>query len=123
MLIAAWVCANTPQVALFALLAWMGAARSFTHQERLSLEVACLLTGQRESSTVASAPKSPDPAALPVIPTDIFAKKLDLALEPTSEIQLLALRLGARAMEPFSPPDSFRATPPHEPPRRVSDLS
>lgn len=122
-LIVGWICANTPHVALFALLTWMEEARSFAHQERLSLEIACLLTGQSEGSTVNTAPKLPDPAPVPVIPTDIFAKKLDLAIEQTSEILPLALRPNTRATESFSPPDSLRATPPHEPPRLDAERS
>lgn len=120
MLIAAWICANTPQVALFAVLTWMAEARSFTHQERLSLEVACLLTGQPEARTVNTAAELPE--SVPVLPTDIFAKKLDLALEQASEILPLALRLDPQAPEFFSPPDSLRAAPPHEPPRSVVEL-
>jgi hypothetical protein len=123
MLIAAWVCANMPQVALFALLTWVGEARSFTHQERLSLEVACLLTGQCESNTVDSTSKLPEPAPVPVIPIDLLAKKLDLALEQTSEFLPLAVRLVAPMIDPFSVPDSFRPAPPHEPPRLIANLS
>lgn len=123
MLIAAWVCANTPQIAIIGLVVWIGEARTFSHQERLSLQVARLLTGERDTTTVKAAQSLPAHSPLPVIPTDIFAKKLDLALEQTSEVLPRALRLHARVAEQFPLPGSFRAAPPHEPPRLVADLS
>lgn len=123
MLIAAWVCANMPQMAVIGLVAWIGEARAFRHQERLSLQVASLLTGARETTTVKAASSVPATSPVPVIPADFFAKKLDLAVEQTSEVLPRASRVHAHLAAHFTLPGSFRAAPPHEPPRLVADLS
>ena len=47
LLIAAWVCANSPQAATYAVLSWMAEAGSFSHQKQLSREVAFLLAGEK----------------------------------------------------------------------------
>ena len=47
LLIAAWVSANSPQAATYAVLAWLADARSFSHQHRLTLDVAHLLAGEK----------------------------------------------------------------------------
>jgi hypothetical protein len=47
LLIAAWVCANSPQAATYAVLDWVASARHFSHQQQLAREVAHLLAGEK----------------------------------------------------------------------------
>lgn len=85
LLIAAWVCANSPQAATYAFLTWLAEARSFAHQQRLTVEVAFLLGGGKEPERVArtenTAPAQPPPA----VPPEAVLKKLPLALEHATE--------------------------------------
>jgi hypothetical protein len=124
LLIAAWICANTPHVAILTIAAWLAQAQTFSHQQRLSLEVACLLTGQPQpAGTFASARHRAASLPAPVIATDAFSKRFDLAVEiarpdfgPTlSREAFPAMRF------PVPEPVSFR--PPHEPPRTDARLS
>lgn len=117
LLIAAWVCANTPQLALITVAAWIGEARHFTHQKQLSLQVAALLGGQRETRALATAPKLPAPMPTPIIPADFFAKKFDLGLEIASAAPPPSLRSEVEGIADPAMPDSPSLTPPHEPPR------
>jgi hypothetical protein len=85
LLIAAWVCANSPQAATYAVLTWLAEARSFAHQQRLTVEVAFLLAGEkapeRVTRTETSAPARPPPA----VPSEAVLKKLPLAMECAPE--------------------------------------
>lgn len=88
LLIVAWVCANSPQAATYAVLTWMAEARSFAHQQRLTVEVAFLLGGkeapERVTRTENTAPAQPPPA----VPPEAVLKKLSLALERATESPL-----------------------------------
>jgi hypothetical protein len=89
LLLAAWVCANSPQAAVYATLTWLAEARTFSHQQELTRQVAHVLGGARAEGRVAQAlarmqatAKTPAPqkAAAPVPPAAVL-KKIDLAAE------------------------------------------
>lgn len=120
LLLAAWVCANSPQSATYAVLSWMAESRSFSHQHRLTGDVASLLGGERVRGSAAiahAANPAPSKPLPPVPPPEAVLKKFPLSLELLAEMLPPGLRAGC----PFAPacvgPDSFRARPPHEPPR------
>lgn len=110
LLIAAWVCANSPQAATYAFLTWLAEARSFAHQQRLTIEVAFLLGGEKAPERVArtenTAPAQPPPA----VPPEAVLKKLPLALERATESPLprndsTPLRAGAiQFLDTMRPP-------------------
>jgi len=123
LLIAAWFCANSPQTATYALLAWLGEARTFSHQQQLSRDVAHLLGGETAPSRVAAvmARAKADEGALVKLPSSVPAsavlKKIDLSVEsvpgfnepPATAIKRSGLTVGWS--------DCLRAPPPHGPPR------
>jgi hypothetical protein len=116
-LIAAWFCANTPQVAVYEFVSWAGQARHFSHQQKLQNDVVSALTGDKGPELVAGANKGPSKPFLPVIPTDAVLKKIELAVQPTSEfLPPLACVLPRAEMENVVA-GSLRERPPHEPPR------
>jgi hypothetical protein len=85
LLLLAWVCANCPPVASYAAIEWIGEGRSFSHQQRLTSEVARLL-GTEVAEEVASSfsttvPESPTALPKPTTPPDPTVKKIDLAVE------------------------------------------
>ena len=119
LLIAAWACANSPQAATYALLTWFGEARHFTHQQRLTGDVAFLLGGdggQTEPMVARSENTSPT-TPLPTVPVEAVLKKISLSTEGIAEVLPPALR----ARRPWEMSrecrDSLRVAPPHEPPR------
>ena len=116
LLLAAWVCANAPAIAVCALLAWLGEARHFSHQQRLMTEVACVLAGQ-ETPGVLDAVKDLPPAPPPALPAEIEFKKLDLALERTVEVWHPAMPDKDFPPTVIALNGAWRAAPPHEPPR------
>lgn len=117
LLIAAWVCANSPQAATYAFLSWMAEARSFTHQQRLTADVARLLGGEREETQVAARENSPPPASLPAVPAEAVLKKIPLSVERTADVLPPALGASHPRVAAWLCPDVWRAPPPHGPPR------
>lgn len=89
LLLAAWVCANAPAIAICALLTWLGEARHFSHQQRLVTDVAFVLTGKEAPGLglLAAVKGAARPAPLPVAPAELELKKLDLAVERTVEVR------------------------------------
>lgn len=121
LLLGAWLCANTPQVALFTALTWLAESRSFTHQQRLTRDVASLLGGEKPASPIAeavaraqeNAPDTPRPA----VPADVVLKKIQLSLEETSEFIPAAQRFRRHPAVTWLCPEPRRCAPPHGPPR------
>ena len=125
LLLAGWLCANSPQVAVYTVLTWLAEAREFTHQRDLTRDVAFLLSGEKRESRVGEVlartaaaqqdharnfPSAPVPAAA-------VLKKLDLASEAGALLAPPLSRTGAGWLE-FDESGSRRRTPPaHEPPR------
>src|SRR5262249_8752568 len=107
--------------AVFTVLTWMAEGRSFTHQQRLTQDVARVLAGQRPTSPIAEAvareqeqlpTKPPAP-----IPPDVGMKKLELSLETTCEVLPAHTRASVREEIVWKCPESRRSEPPHGPPR------
>jgi hypothetical protein len=117
LLIAAWACANSPQIAICAVLTWAGEARHFTHQQRLTAEVAHVLSGQSMPSLLATMKEAPSRPLAPVMPAEAALKKIELALERTTEVLPPDSGQKAHFSRVTSLPDSRREAPPHEPPR------
>ena len=121
LLLVAWLCANTPQTTVFMVLTWMTEGRSFTHQQRLTRDVARLLAGQKPSSPVAAAVARAQehlPAKLPTpLSADAAMKKIELWLETTSELLPAVLRASHRREMAWRCPESQRREPPLGPPR------
>ena len=119
LLIVAWFCANSPQSATFAVLAWAGEARSFSHQQRLSLDLARLLVGEGKAVVVDSAEESPSPPLAPAIPTEATLKKIELTVEHLAKAEVPAQSDTERVVVVTRLDGLDRARPPHEPPRAV----
>ena len=124
LLIAAWVCANTPAIAVCTLLAWLGEARHFSHQQRLVTDVAFVLTGNQAPGLglMAAIKDTPQRAPLPAVPTEIKLKKLDLAVERAAEVRLPIARENGFVMSALVWPEARREPPPQQPPR-ISAMS
>lgn len=81
LLIAAWLCANTPQVAAWHLIVWVKNAQHFSHQAQLQVEVASLLCGKPVAKPVALASAThTGRAPAPLAPVDFTVKKILLLL-------------------------------------------
>ena len=119
LLIAAWVCANTPQVAVYTGLAWLAEARSFSHQHRLGTDVAFVLAGKPTPQRIARAVKSAPSRPVAPVPAEAVMKKIPLAFESVAEVLPPALRASCPALVAWACPESLRAPPPHGPPRLV----
>ena len=117
LLIAAWFCANIPQIAIVGTVSWFANARHFSHQQRLHAEVASFLSGKKAAPVVAETKSVPAKPFLPAIPIDGLLKKTELAMQSTSEFLPPAVQISARLECAIFIPDSRRASPPHEPPR------
>ena len=118
LLLAAWVCANSPQVAVHGVLGWLAEARNFSHQHRLTADVATLLGGEPSpaktvTATTNSQPNLPPPA----LPADLVFKRLDLAVQDTGTFFSSAWRTHQWLVDLTLPPDSRRAPPLLGPPR------
>jgi hypothetical protein len=117
---AAWVCANSPQVATYALLSWIAEARSFTHQQHLTRDVAHLLAGEKTPSRTALhqvAQEHESPAMPSSIPSAAVLKKVDLSSEKTCMVAFSASTLGTLERPLDWCADALRDAPPHGPPR------
>lgn len=117
LLIAAWGCANTPQVAVYTGLAWLAEAQSFSHQHRLSTDVAFVLAGKPTPQRIARAVKSTPSRPMAPVPAEAVVKKIPLAFESVVEVLPPALRASRPALIAWACPESLRAPPPHGPPR------
>lgn len=81
LLIAAWVCANTPQVAAWHVIVWVKDARHFSHQAQLRGEVAALLSGKSAAEPVSlAAATNTEAPPVPPAPADFSIKKIVLCL-------------------------------------------
>ena len=88
LLIAAWLCANTPQAASWHVLLWVKQAQHFSHQQNLRSEVAALMSGQPSntdnSSRYVAQPASSKTSEIPMLPADFAVKKILLSMETAS---------------------------------------
>ena len=124
LLVAGWVCANSPQVAVYAVLAWVSEAKTFAHQRDLAREVAHLLVGEKTEGRVAQALGRTQTnvddrrtgKTAGTVPTATVVKKLDLATETTVVVRMTASRddFGRSLAEVGT---IRRERPPHAPPR------
>jgi hypothetical protein len=125
LLLGAWFCANTPQVAIFTALTWMAEGRSFTHQQRLTADVARILGGEKPTSPIAEkvarAQEQLPAKSKPVAPDGFLLKKITLSLEKTTELLPVALRADRHQEVAWLCPEPRRGAPPHGPPR-VSEV-
>lgn len=119
LLMVAWVCANVPQTALFATFAWLADARHFNHQQRVTLEVARLLGGEAGADPIELSSAEGERTPPPLVTTDGAAKKIVLALEPTSTALASAWVSGSEASGGVGAPEARREPPPVEPPRTL----
>ncbi len=117
LLIAAWICANSPQAATYAVITWIGEARHFTHQQRLTAEVAQVLTGAKVLEAPAVTVGEPVRPFAPPVPVEATLKKIELSTEGTVELSPLAARKKVRVVRATVWPERRREAPPCEPPR------
>lgn len=125
-LLAAWVCANTPQAAVYAVVTWLAEARSFSHQYELTRSVAHLLKGEKSASRVAvvlqrgsdGAPERA-PASVPVPPESVL-RKIPLCLETAADCRRPFVRGWRVSSGAAGVPDWIRPVPLLGPPRRAA---
>jgi hypothetical protein len=117
LLLAAWFCANSPQAATYGLIVWLGQARHFSHQQRLTLQVATVLGGEHARSALAADKATPDRPVSPPIPAEATLKKIDLAITLSSELIPPACRALVPRFCTVSMPAAPWSEPPSEPPR------
>lgn len=130
LLLAAWVCANSPQVAVFTALTWLAEARSFSHQGDLTRQVAQLLGGEATTSRVGEAlarlempaTEQGDAAAKAPLraPTVVVLKKVDLAAEWDARVMPPGAGVVFRWDSENRFGDARRVAPPHGPPRSAA---
>ena len=119
LLIVAWVCANSPQVAAYALLTWIGEARSFSHQQRLTAEVAHVLTGTKAAERISwtKNTEATERPFAPLVPVEATLKKIQLAVEETADLLPPDARAQRRIAGSEARREAWLDAPPHEPPR------
>ena len=117
-LLAAWFCANSPQMATYSLCLWIKGGQHFSHQQQLKADVALVLAGKAKmAAMLATAKSAPSVPRLPTIPVEAVLKKIDLYVAVTVEPALraaaaLAYVPSAELMVAF-----VGAKPPVPPPR------
>jgi hypothetical protein len=121
LLIVAWVCANSPQAATYAVLAWIAEARQFTHQQQLTRDVAHLLVGEKAPTHQAVVATSDEGRASEwprsQVPAGAVLKKIDLSTEKRMEhVRPIAARRSFERTTNWRT-DALRAPPLHGPPR------
>jgi hypothetical protein len=121
LLLAAWFCANSPQAATYEVIVWFGQARSFSHQERLSSEVASILAGGTKSvaSLVADRAQSAQQPS-PSLPFNPTLKKIDVLFSDLAEPSLPPVSDRRASVYLASLPAGLPPDPPAEPPRGIS---
>ena len=123
LLIAAWVCANSPQAASYAVLTWIAEAQQFSHQQQLTRDVAHLLVGEKASvrpaTVVAVATEEDGKSSRPMVPATAVLKKIDLSTEKRMDGIRPSERIVALVLASERWGDALRAPPPHGPPRVV----
>jgi hypothetical protein len=120
-LLAAWICAHSPQLALYTVVTWIAEARTFSHQHELTRSVAHLLKKETASSRVAylvrqakaDGPVRPGPA----IPADAVLRKIELAIQLSDGPAPLAEEPRRFFVTGIRIPERLRPAPPQEPPR------
>lgn len=124
LLVGAWLVANSPQAATWAMLDWVEGARSFTHQQRLATEVAVLLGRVKEEAApgqglalargTAEASRN---APATTLPAGVELKKIELGqLAERAEI-FAAQAVCSLEMDTRAAPTAPSYEPPTEPPR------
>lgn len=117
LLLAAWFCANSPQAATYEVVVWLGNARHFSHQQRLSADVAFILAGSDAHAVIAAAKAAPARPFAPAVPAEATLKKIDLIVTLSSEwLPATALVRMAGVSELILPVSPW-LEPPAEPPR------
>lgn len=118
LLLAAWFCANSPQAATYEIVVWLGNARTFSHQQRLTSEVAFILGGQPAAATMMKAHPAERSQHLPPA-MEIALKKIDLLMFTSSETASPLIDLTFFRASSSRVPWACRSEPPSEPPRSV----
>ena len=116
-LFVAWLCANSPQEMTFNLVIWAGNARHFSHQERLAIDAASILSGKKAAATANVARSAPATPLIPMVPVEVVLKKIDLFLTLNVEPSPPPMRRQEFPDGSVRPPDSVRVEPPSPPPR------
>ena len=116
LLLVAWFCANFPQGSTYA-VAWLAEARSFSHQQRLTADVARVLVGEETPALLVGLKNPPSQPAKPSLPPGPTVKKVELALEEsiysvTKDRAVTIVAVTVPCLESM-----WRTTPPYEPPR------
>lgn len=116
-LIAAWFCANSPQSLTYDVVVWVGSARHFSHQQKLTAEVAFLLAGERAPQLIATVGDAPVKPFSPAVSEEAAVKKITLAAFAKSELLLPAAPMVLRPDGSCPPLASAWPHVPYEPPR------
>lgn len=120
LLVAAWLCANGPQAAVYATVAWLVEARSFSHQHDLTRSVAHLLKGERAAGRVALVLQRTEAVAGPEtapVPAEAVLRGIVLGLEWGPNFEAPVSPAHRLAVPELRLPPSWRAAPPLGPPR------
>lgn len=117
LLLAAWFCANSLQAATYEIVVWLGNARHFSHQQRLTSEVASILAGSDAHDVIATASAAPERPFTPLVAVDATLKKIDLLFTVSSEWLPVTERVGMPNLGVAALPVSPWSEPPAEPPR------
>ena len=120
-LLAAWTCANTPQIAVYAVVTWIVEARSFSHQYELTRSVAHILKKESSPSRVGyllrKAANDRPSQPLPPIPDDAVLRKVQLAIQLSDGLSERVSVPRRFAMGETSIQERVRPEPLHGPPR------
>lgn len=117
LLLAAWFCANAPQGAVPVFMTWLGEARSFSHQKRLTVQVAHILVGEQAHGLLAKAENVPVKPPTPAVPAEAAWKMIHLTVELTTEMLPPLLRGFSPKWKEIIVIARLRPAPPHQPPR------
>ena len=124
LLVAAWVCANSPQAACYTIGDWLMGAGHFSHQARLTEEVTAILkNGAVETTTLAAADRErveTRSTAARTMPPDAVLKKVELAA--VSEAWRGGENFSTRVIEiaqSWTLPEGAEREVPYPPPRDV----
>jgi hypothetical protein len=115
LLLAAWLCASYPLAATYVVV-WLGEARTFSHQQRLTADVARLLVGEETPSLLVDV-ENEGPAKKPAVPPTSSSKKVELAFEESAQVIEFVEPMQAHFAMLLTWESALSAAPPHGPPR------
>ncbi len=113
----AWLCANLQPATMRSVLTWIGDSAKFSHQQRLTVDVAELLAGEKPMPVVAKTTPASKPAPAQPVLAEVAFKKIEMLLAGSVVVPPVLVRELDYLVTGYDARPRLRPAPPYEPPR------